>query len=197
MIVNWNRRDLLREALEGVRGQDYPATRVEVIVVDNGSSDGSANGSPVWVVPTAATRVYVDYDGDPTTGALTDPNGKKYDVHFDLAALQSQRVYDPDKNQTGMRVYSTNGTKLSVAWGEDSAVAGAGNPFLDMGTIVPPLPVVSSSKTAAKVGTGSIVPGDTIRYTITVRNDGVVILGNVVVKDIIPPGTTYKPAPRR
>lgn len=42
MIVNWNRRDLLREALEGVRGQDYPAARVEVIVVDNGSSDGSA-----------------------------------------------------------------------------------------------------------------------------------------------------------
>ncbi len=39
--MNWNRRDLLKEALEAVRGQDYPSDLVEVIVVDNGSGDGS------------------------------------------------------------------------------------------------------------------------------------------------------------
>ena len=50
-----------------------------------GSSDGTKNGSPVWVTPAKATRVYVDYNGD-HNGALTDPNGNKYDVHYDLAA---------------------------------------------------------------------------------------------------------------
>lgn len=44
-----------------------------------GSSDLSVNGSPVWVTPVFATRVYVDYNGD-GLGALTDPNGRKYDV---------------------------------------------------------------------------------------------------------------------
>ena len=38
-MVNWNRRELLRECLVSLAGQDYP--RFEVIVVDNGSSDGS------------------------------------------------------------------------------------------------------------------------------------------------------------
>ncbi|MFN0166409.1 MAG: glycosyltransferase family 2 protein [Bryobacteraceae bacterium] len=42
IIVNWNRRTLLKEALEAVRGQDYPSTLVEIVVVDNGSTDGSA-----------------------------------------------------------------------------------------------------------------------------------------------------------
>lgn len=40
VVVNYNRRDDLREAMLSVREQDYP--RVEILVVDNGSSDGSA-----------------------------------------------------------------------------------------------------------------------------------------------------------
>ncbi len=42
IVVNWNRRDLLREALDSLLRQDYPAEAVEIIVVDNGSDDGSA-----------------------------------------------------------------------------------------------------------------------------------------------------------
>jgi hypothetical protein len=41
VIVNYNRRDDLRQALLSVRRQDYPS--VEVIVVDNASADGSVN----------------------------------------------------------------------------------------------------------------------------------------------------------
>ena len=38
-ILNYQRRDALREALESARGQNYP---VEILAVDNASTDGSA-----------------------------------------------------------------------------------------------------------------------------------------------------------
>ncbi len=42
VIVNWNVRDLLRRCLNSVlSSSQYPAAGIEVIVVDNGSSDGS------------------------------------------------------------------------------------------------------------------------------------------------------------
>ena len=44
-----------------------------------GVSDVGTNGSPAWVVPVSNTTLYVDYDGDPGTGPLTDPYGNKYD----------------------------------------------------------------------------------------------------------------------
>ncbi|MDW8267214.1 MAG: hypothetical protein RMJ52_17980, partial [Gemmataceae bacterium] len=160
-----------------------------------GSSDLTGNGSPVWVTAVAPTRIYVDYDGNPATGPLTDPNGSKYDVHHDVVRLQSVRIFDPDKNHTGMRVYTTDGTRLTAAWGEDPTAAAAGNPFLDMGTVVPPLPISYAQKTAIlwvdHDNSGTVTPGDDIRFTITVVNDGVVPLGNVIVSDIIPAGTSY------
>ncbi len=39
IVVNWNRRDLLRACLNSMIRQDYPNR--EIIVVDNGSTDGS------------------------------------------------------------------------------------------------------------------------------------------------------------
>jgi GT2 family glycosyltransferase len=39
IVVNWNRRELLRACLDSLARQDYP--NFEVIVVDNGSTDGS------------------------------------------------------------------------------------------------------------------------------------------------------------
>ncbi len=41
IVVNWNRRDLLRASLESLARQTHSS--FEVIVVDNGSSDGSAD----------------------------------------------------------------------------------------------------------------------------------------------------------
>jgi len=39
IIVNYNRKELLRKCLDSVRGQGFKD--VEVIVVDNASNDGS------------------------------------------------------------------------------------------------------------------------------------------------------------
>ncbi|HID20997.1 MAG TPA: glycosyltransferase, partial [Planctomycetaceae bacterium] len=40
IIPSWNRMEDLRACLEPLAKQDYPA--LEIVVVDNGSSDGSA-----------------------------------------------------------------------------------------------------------------------------------------------------------
>ena len=162
-----------------------------------GSSTLTKNGSPVWITAAEDTRIYIDYDGDSTTGAAseTDPNGNKYDEHYDISKLESVTFVDDfnnDNDQTGMRIYTTDGTDITVAWGQDPAKASPGNPYLDLGTTVLPLPVASAKKEVALlVDDGSYDPGDTIEYTITVTNDGVVVLGNVNVSDIIPDGVSY------
>jgi len=160
-----------------------------------GSADLSQNGSPVWVTAVGATKVYVDYDGNPATGPNIDPNGKHYDALLNLAALDSVRIFDPDKDQTGMRLYTLDGTLITAAWGEDPATAGPGNPYLDMGTTVLPFPVpvvIKSSTLYTDLNSnGQIDPGDTLEYSIKVNNAGVLVLGNVLVIDAPPPSLTY------
>lgn len=63
----------------------------------------------MWVSPVGngdtPVTVYVDYDADPSTGALTDPNGSKYDTSPSLKELERAKVYDSgDRNQTGMQL---------------------------------------------------------------------------------------------
>ena len=171
-------------------------TTVAVVGWGPGSSDLSANGSPVWATAVNPTTLYVDYDGDPTTGPLTDPQGNQYDVAHTLSAYQSQKVFDNnDNDQTGMRLYTVDGTLITAAWGQDPATAQPGNPFLDMGTTVLPLPVFSAWKEAILYedvsGNGVVDVGDTLAYTITVRNDGTTLLRNVVIVDVLPAHTTY------
>ncbi|WP_198170560.1 beta strand repeat-containing protein [Deinococcus arboris] len=51
---------------------------------------------------------------------------------------------------------------------------------------------ISAIKTATRVGGGTTVqPGDTLEYTITVKNTGTVAAGNTQFLDQIPAGTTY------
>ncbi|GGM48730.1 hypothetical protein GCM10008956_26130 [Deinococcus arenae] len=51
---------------------------------------------------------------------------------------------------------------------------------------------VTATKTAVRVGGGTTVSqGDTLEYTITVRNTGSVAAGNTQFQDLIPAGTTY------
>jgi uncharacterized repeat protein (TIGR01451 family) len=146
------------------------------------------DGSPVWVSAAAATTIYVDYDGNPATGPFIDPNGNHYNLSYIVTALQSIRIYDPDNDQTGMRVYTVDGTLLTAAWGEDTSTAGTGNPYLDMGYVVFPLPQMSLTKTGVLDVTFTAPidkanPGDKINYTIVATNTGTRILHNVTVVD--------------
>jgi GT2 family glycosyltransferase len=42
IILTWNQRDLTLDCLTSLFAMDYPSARLQVIVVDNGSSDGTA-----------------------------------------------------------------------------------------------------------------------------------------------------------
>ena len=74
----------------------------------------TVNGNPVWVTATKNTTLYVDYTGD-RVGSLTDPQGGKYDEIRQVSALEVVRLFDPDKDQTGMRVYTLDGTLIAGA----------------------------------------------------------------------------------
>ena len=54
VVLNWNGRSLLEGSLGSLEKLDYPADRLELIVVDNGSSDGSVEyveaSHPGWKV---------------------------------------------------------------------------------------------------------------------------------------------------
>ncbi|MES2598541.1 MAG: SdrD B-like domain-containing protein, partial [Verrucomicrobiota bacterium] len=150
-----------------------------------GSENLTQNGSPVWVTPTSASRVYVDYNGD-KAGSLTDPKGNKYDAHLDIGTMESRRVNDPDKDQTAMRLYTLDGVTITAAWGQDPAVAGPALPYLDCGTTVLPFPVptlIKSFTIAIDAGNPGLTIGDTIEYRIDVDNKGLLPLGNLLVLD--------------
>ncbi len=160
----------------------------------NGSPD--AQGSPVWVAVTQSTVVYVDYDGDASTGPNVDPNGNQYDVAFNLNRLQQTKVYDnTDNDQTGMKLYTVDGTLITAAWGQDPSTAGTGNPYLDLGTTVPPFPFPQLVKTAQEVsdGDGIYEPGDVVEYTISVTNLGAVPLADLELSDELPSNVSYVP----
>jgi hypothetical protein len=161
------------------------------------------NGNPVWVTPVGNgntfVTVYVDYDANPATGPLTDPNGNKYDVALSLRELDRAKVYDPgDRNQTGMLLYTlANGVNLAAAWGQDPATATAGAPGLDVGTGVPPLATFTAGKNGTlhtdTNGDGFVSPGDTLLYTIVISNISRSPVPNVLLEDTLPADVTYVP----
>ncbi len=127
------------------------------------------NSSPVWVTAVSNTTLLIDYDGNPTTGALVDGNGNHYDTSTTITALQVARIFDTnDSDMTGARIYSSNGVKIAAAYGEDPQISPAGNPGLDAGTTIQPLPVYVATKTATLTndanGNGKYDPGDQILY---------------------------------
>jgi LPXTG-site transpeptidase (sortase) family protein len=92
-----------------------------------GTTDLSANGSPVFVTPTVDnTIIYVDFN--PLDGAA--------DVTYTLNRIQVQKIFDPDRLNTGMHIWATD--RIALVWGEDPDTADPGNPFIDAGyTILP------------------------------------------------------------
>ncbi len=157
--------------------------------------------NPVWAMLThtsGTARLYVDYDGDPTTGPKIDPNGQHYNVHYDLAPYQFVKIYDTDNDQTGMHLYTVDKQiHIAAAWGEDPTTAVYNLPALDVGTEVFSSPYALLDKSARVVndldGDGEADPGETLEYEITVHNFGGTSLYDVNILDSIPEHTTYVP----
>ncbi|MCW3082569.1 Ig-like domain-containing protein [Segetibacter sp.] len=103
-----------------------------------GSTDGTTNDNPLWVTPANNTTVYVRYNGDIQNGALTSPCGLKYDVAYTLNALNYRKLFDTDNDQSGLAVYTCDGTKIAAVYGEDPASANPANPSWDVGTTIQP-----------------------------------------------------------
>lgn len=108
-------------------------------------------------------------------------------------------AYDP----SGQLLMMTGGATASVfSWnltsGTISTLPSASPGVFDLASCNFPnfLPVLNATKTAAKISgsVGSdVAPGDTIEYTIVVRNTGSIIAAGVKFADSIPTGTTYVP----
>ena len=153
-----------------------------------GSADGTVNGSPVWITALANTMLYVDYKGD-HAGPLSYTNGSNilnYDTNFTVTALQSLKIFDPSKNQTGMRVFTVDGTLVAGAWGEDPDTAQPGNPYIDAGTTVIPFPVpvlLKSVSTVTDAPPTGLSLNDILSYSVQINNQGLLPLGNTVVID--------------
>ncbi len=161
------------------------------------------NGSPVWITPTAATTVYVNYGGDIATGPNTAPDGSKFDVSYAVPKLALQKIYNPTTfDMSRALIFTVDGTRIAGAWGEDPATADPGTaptgaPYLDLGYAIIPFAAPIFSKTATLSndvsGNGKIDSGDTVLFTLFLNNDGVVDLPDAVFTDVIPAGTTYVP----
>ncbi len=108
-----------------------------------GSNNGSGNYNPVWVTAVANTTLYVKYDGNMTTKTATmSPCNLPYDIALPMNALRSYEIYNPSGDQSGMAVYTCEGTKIAVVWGQDPHANGAttpvGSPAMDVGYVMEP-----------------------------------------------------------
>ena len=151
-----------------------------------GSSEPTpmVNGSPVYISPVQDdTDFFVDYS--PTDGTV--------DLTFTLDRLETQLVFDPDNENTGMEIRATG--QFVVAWGEDPNTASAGSPYLDLGYSTLPFPadwmdvVLDIDKTANPTSLPLAV-GQTSTFTIAVDSFDFPV-DNVDVFDTLPPGWDY------
>ena len=156
---------------------------------------GGGPGSPVWVMAAdtgiSTTTVYIDYDADPTTGALTDSAGNQYDTAISLANLERARVFDPnDNDMTGALLYTLDGTLLALAWGQDPDNSLRVNPYFDAGTVIPGLTAFSMDKS---VDRSEALAGDSLVYTLVVTNTSRGQIPALQLTDQLPAHVSYQP----
>ena len=106
-----------------------------------GSLDGSRNDNPIWVTPTSNTTLYIKYDGNlMDTSSSVSPCGLPYDDSVTLNEFDYYQVKDSsDNDQSGVALFTCDGTTFVAVYGEDAATALTGAPSLDVGTILAPM----------------------------------------------------------
>ena len=132
-----------------------------------GSTNGTRNDNPIWVTPSANTTIYVKFDGDVLNGGNVSPCGLRYDVAYPLNALRHIRLRDTDNDQSGLAVYTCDGTKLAAVYGEDPSTAASGAPSWDVGSTIRPY-----------CATKLVIATDDNAYTLTDRPVTIQILNN-------------------
>ncbi|NLV44437.1 MAG: hypothetical protein GXY07_08035 [Candidatus Hydrogenedentes bacterium] len=176
---------------------DAALTAEAIIGWAPGSYDLTENDNPVLVAPTAATRVYADFNGD-GQGPLVDPKGGRYDAGYDLNAYQCQMIYEPDNDQTGMRLYTMNNVLFAAAWGNHSEGFRKDTTYpyeLEIGYIILPASQLSLQKecvTKEDLGMPGVSVGDILEYRVTVFNNGLRNLEAIGVRDVPHPSLIYQ-----
>ncbi|MEZ4959932.1 MAG: DNRLRE domain-containing protein, partial [Saprospiraceae bacterium] len=132
-----------------------------------GGTDATVNGNPIWVTPTANTTIYVKYDGDVLNGGSTSPCGMHYDVSYSVNKLSYKKLFDSDNDQSGLAVFTCDGTDIAAVYGEDPSVAGAAFPYWDVGSTIQPF-----------CGDKLILANDDRAYTLTNQPVTVAVLKN-------------------
>ena len=160
---------------------------------------GELDDDPVWIAAVTATTIYIDYDGDPSTGALGPDCDGMYDEARSVGGFVSTKIFDAgDGDMTGAAIYTCDSTKLAGAWGEDAAVAPTGSPGFDAGYALIPSTAMLVDKTAGLTGDtnsdGRFGPGDIVTYDISIADAGALSFTNLAVNDAIPAGTAYVPS---
>jgi uncharacterized repeat protein (TIGR01451 family) len=162
------------------------------------SPTGNRDDNPVWISTLAGTTLYVDFDGDPATGAFGPGCDGRYDREITVAAGASTRIFDNvDGDMTGASIYTCDGTLLAGAWGEDASNAPTGAPGFDAGyALIPSTAMIvdkSSTLGTDTNGDGRFGPGDIVTYDISIADAGALAFTDVRVTDAIPPSATYIP----
>lgn len=158
-----------------------------------GGATGTSSRSPVWVAPVAATTIVVDYQGD----------GTRLSAPISIAAYESRRISDPvDHDMTGARITTTDGTLISVAWGQDASTNQPTDAY-DLGITVLPSPDLVVTKTVRLVVADGddpsrpVRPGDTLEYTVELVDVGAFAITQLAASDPLPDELIYVPGSAR
>ena len=143
------------------------------------------NNSPVWITGgyrqgntgSGSITICIDYNGD--GGATADLNGTYYDASVTINELGLAKIFDPDGDQTGMRVWVCDGSDAIIAgaWGQDpDGATGWGTNEMDLGTGLPNgIPFAASNCVSLSKdynSNGMYDECDEVMYTIQIRNSG-------------------------
>lgn len=143
IVVNWNGAEHLPPVLDSLRAQDWPRDALEVVVVDNGSQDGSlqllAERYPEVVVEALETNT--GFAGGCNAGARVASGEYLCFINNDMRAepdwvrhLVTPLIEDPSLGATGGKVLDWEGRTVDFAgavlnWEGRGGQVGFGEPY--------------------------------------------------------------------